>query len=145
MITTNELNITEEICIDRMEPTSSRAYDISLVESKGQRYVSIRQQYKKKTDPSWNTRKAIWIPFEHAEIIGRIFQQACEEGKRRHWGATPSQSSAKTTEATVDVAKELLEVKKTLERLESYIHDTEAEKEQKAHLKLIERILKALS
>ena len=141
----NGININNEIIIGRIEPTATKAYEISLIDSNGQQYISLRQQYKKKANPSWMPKKVIWIPFVNGEEISHIMQRACAEGKKRNWGTTPAQPIAQTPVPSIDVEKELLEVKEKLERLENQIHQMEANTEQKAQLKLIERILKALS
>jgi hypothetical protein len=59
--------------------SDTKAYRTEGVEIKGDRFVSIRQLYATKKDPSWKpSRNGVNIPIEQAEKIAKYLKAIAE-------------------------------------------------------------------
>ena len=135
------IDIDENLDIDTIQLSDTRALRVSLLSSKGNRYTSITRLYKTKSSDTWNPQRAIWIPFSSTREIAEILTHAHQSGVKIGWDKTISEKQKSVQyPSRMNVQEAVADAQKALDRLKDCLKATSQEQEIQEQLSLFERL-----
>ena len=135
------LQIDENLDIEIIKLSDTRALRVSLLRSKGNRYTAVTRLYKARNADVWKPQRAIWILFANTSQIAESLAHAYQKGLNIGWGEPPRMASDKSPQQS-DIQTAVTDTQKALDRVKDCLKEPVREEplEQSSLLKKLKNL-----